>query len=342
MQDTGTGAAARHALAEAESLVTQGRRLDAIDVLMDANRRERDAAIEVRLVTLRNEAYEELDRSPRDAPWPDAPTPSVDPVDALAPIDPGDLTAARVREDIMRYGCAFVPKLVPQDRADMLVESIDRAFAAAEARDEGAHRNETSPWFVPYDQNEAFGARRWVRVGGGVWTVEAPRGMFDFLDTLEAVGLRPVFEEYLGERPAMTLKKSTLRRTPVLPGADWHQDGAFLGDDIRTLNIWLSLSHCGDDAPGLDLVPRRFDEILETGKGGANFDWSVGPETVAEAAGDVEVVRPRFEPGDVLLFDEKFLHRTATDETMTRERYAVENWFFAPSLYPDDQIPFVW
>ena len=48
------------------------------------------------------------------------------------------------------------------------------------------------------------------------------------------------------------------------------------------------------------------------------------------------------EPGDALLFDELFLHRTATDETMTRDRYAIETWFFAPSVYPGDQIPFVW
>ena len=54
------------------------------------------------------------------------------------------------------------------------------------------------------------------------------------------------------------------------------------------------------------------------------------------------VIRPHFAPGDALLFDELFLHRTATDDTMTRERYAIETWFFAPSVYPGDQIPFVW
>ena len=157
-----------------------------------------------------------------------------------------------------------------------------------------------------------------------------------------ATGLRPLVSGYLGERPALTLKKSTLRRTHPLPFADWHQDGAFLGDGIRTINLWLSLSDCGVDAPGLDLLPRRLDRIVETGSGGAIFPWSVGPGTVEEAAEGVAVVRPRFKPGDALLFDEMFLHRTATDETMTRDRYAIESWFFAPSVYPGDQIPFVW
>ena len=147
---------------------------------------------------------------------------------------------------------------------------------------------------------------------------------------------------YLGERPAMTMRKSTLRCVPPLPHADWHQDGAFLGDGIRTINLWLSLSHCGEDAPGLDLVPRRLDRVVETGSGGAYFPWSVGPGTVEEAADGVPVLRPHFKPGDALLFDELFLHRTATNDTMTKNRYAIENWFFAPSVYPGDQIPFVW
>ena len=166
--------------------------------------------------------------------------------------------------------------------------------------------------------------------------------MFDYFEMLEGAGVRGLISDYLGERPAVTLKKSTLRKVPPLPHADWHQDGAFLGEGIRTINVWVTLSRCGDDAPGLDLVPRRLDHIAETGTGGAFFEWSVGPDTAAAEAGDVPIVRPVFEPGDALLFDELFLHRTATNAEMTRDRYALETWFFAPSLYPDDQIPFVW
>jgi hypothetical protein len=36
-----------------------------------------------------------------------------------------------------------------------------------------------------------------------------------------------------------------------------------------------------------------------------------------------------------------FLHRTAIDSLMTRERYAIETWFFAPSTYPDQYVPLV-
>ena len=53
------------------------------------------------------------------------------------------------------------------------------------------------------------------------------------------------------------------------------------------------------------------------------------------------MLRPEFAPGDALLFDHLFLHRTAVDPEMTKERHAIETWFFAPSAYPDGQIPLV-
>ncbi|MGH8978553.1 MAG: phytanoyl-CoA dioxygenase family protein, partial [Acidimicrobiia bacterium] len=122
----------------------------------------------------------------------------------------------------------------------------------------------------------------------------------------------------------------------------WHQDGAFLGRGIRALNIWLSLSHCGTDAPSLDILPRRLDDIVETGTHGSYFDWAVGPELVEELARETPVVRPAFGPGDVLLFDDMLLHRTATDPSMSRARYAIETWCFAPSHYPEGHVPLVW
>ena len=138
------------------------------------------------------------------------------------------------------------------------------------------------------------------------------------------------------------MNKSVLRRvSPKTSGADWHQDGAFLGEGIRSLNVWLTLSRCGDVAPGMDVVPLRLEEIVETGTDGANFDWSVSPAVVEDVAGDTGVVRPLFDAGDALLFDHMFLHRTASDPAMSSERYAIETWFFAPSAYPDDQVPLV-
>ena len=42
-----------------------------------------------------------------------------------------------------------------------------------------------------------------------------------------------------------------------------------------------------------------------------------------------------------MLFDHLCLHRTAIEPTMKKTRYAIESWFFAPSVYPDPvkQVP---
>ncbi len=64
-------ASAADVLAAADKLAGEGRFLEAVDLLTEANRRERADEIELRLVRLRNAAYAELDRSPTEPPWPD-------------------------------------------------------------------------------------------------------------------------------------------------------------------------------------------------------------------------------------------------------------------------------
>jgi len=46
-----------------------------------------------------------------------------------------------------------------------------------------------------------------------------------------------------------------------------------------------------------------------------------------------------FKAGDAIVFDEMNLHRTSTLPGMTKSRFAIEAWFFAPSCYPLDQLP---
>jgi len=143
---------------------------------------------------------------------------------------------------------------------------------------------------------------------------------------------------YLGEPGLISVHKTTLRKaSPSVPGA-WHQDGSFMGP-VRSLNLWLSLSHCGDLAPGLDLVPRRLDHLVARQTDEAMLEIQVSQAKAEEAAGDVPIVRPTFEPGDALFFDEMFLHKTASDPSMPSPRYAIENWFFGSSSFPADYAP---
>ena len=57
-------------------------------------------------------------------------------------------------------------------------------------------------------------------------------------------------------------------------------------------------------------------------------------------AGGAGVVRPRFEAGDMVIFDDLNLHRTAVEPEMTRERHAIELWCSGPRGVPrGDHVP---
>jgi hypothetical protein len=158
------------------------------------------------------------------------------------------------------------------------------------------------------------------------------------LDAFERIGLDRVISGYLGEPAAVSAEKCTLRKADPSVGGAWHQDGNFMGD-VRALNVWLSLSRCGDVAPGLDVVPKRVDHLLEAGTDGAPLSYVISPAKVEAEAGEVGIIRPVFEPGDVLLFDDLFLHQTGSDPSMPNPRYAIESWFFGASGFPADYAP---
>jgi hypothetical protein len=89
-----------------------------------------------------------------------------------------------------------------------------------------------------------------------VWTADSPRMLYELLSLYESIGLHDAAETYLGERPAISLRKCTLRCVPPdLDAAAWHQDGAFLGSQVRSLNVWLALSECGGDTPAPRVRP---------------------------------------------------------------------------------------
>lgn len=328
-------------LAEADRLANEGQGLDAIRRLTEADRARSEPQIEERLVMLRHDVFASLPRRP-----PETLPPEVvreDPNGPLAPTDPRDLDVTTLRRQLARHGCLLVRGLIPPERAEAMARGIDRALDAFDGC-EATGSQAASPWYVPFAPPSAgqFAWRRrgWVRASGGLWTADSPRMLFELMELVEDTGIAALIEAYFGERPALSANKCTLRRVPVDTNTNWHQDGAFLGREVRSLNLWLALSPCGIDASGLDIVPQRFDEILPTGTEGALFDWSVSPAVVEEAAGGADaIVSPEFGPGDALLFDHMFLHRTGIKPGMTRERWAIESWFFAPSSYPDGQIP---
>lgn len=271
------------------------------------------------------------------------PTPAIDQLPnpgSLPQIAAEDVTPALIRAGIMRDGCLWVKGLIDRDSAERFAGEIDRSFAERERVQAGEQA--TPGYYEPFEAKPpyeiAYGAREWIQAGGGVLAVDSPQLAADMLAIFRAAGLQRLVEGYLGEPPMISLQKTTLRKADPSVGGAWHQDGAFMGS-VRALNLWVSLSRCGDESPGLDLVPRRLDHIVTAGTDEAVLDYQVSQAKAEEAAGDVGTMRPIFEPGDALFFDELFLHATGSDPAMPKPRYAIESWFFGGSAFPGEYGP---
>lgn len=264
--------------------------------------------------------------------------PELGPQSRLPEITPADLSAEMLRAAILEHGALLVRGLMDRDKAERMAADIDRSLEMrsrlrGKAPDPDGFYDEMAP-----EEPYRIGERPWIEAGGGILAVDSPRLLFDMTESLQDAGLRDVIDGYLGERSAISAQKCTLRKaTPDVAGA-WHQDGAFMGE-VRAVNVWISLSRCGDVAPSMDVVPRRLDEFVASGTQGTSLDFQVSQAVAEEAAGDVGIVRPIFDPGDALLFDDKFLHQTGSDPSMPNPRYAIESWFFGPSSYPMGYVP---
>jgi len=318
-----------------------------LDALAAQNRQAPDPDVEREMAGLRHRSFAELVGSAAEGastPWPpDVPDRFVG-CETIPEVGPGELDAEVLASAIVHHGCLIVRGLLPP----MAVARARNLVASAYAAQDAAAGGEPDPaaWFEMFRADERYdlapSARLFNRAGGGLWVGDSPRGMAELVEVLEDVGVRDLVTEHLGGRPAMAFRKWILRTVEPTQGpADWHQDGAFLGTGMRTVNLWVALDECGVHAPGMEIVPRRLDGVLPTGTEGANFSWSVAPDVVAGVAADSASVEPSFAAGDAAFFDELLLHRTSYDPAMRRSRLALESWFFSPSDYPDGEIPLV-
>ena len=262
-----------------------------------------------------------------------------------------DLTAARLRAAIADHGALIVRNMFSKAETDTWIEAIDRVLDACssprEVRSKLASTYFNPPGnlvsIMPNKEQELASLRMFNSIGGAAMCVEAPSIAEALLQFFEAHGLKQLISEYLGEPPCLSVKKWVLRRNPPSNVASgWHQDGAFMGTDINTINMWIPLTHCGGEtgAPGMDVVPQRLYKIASAD--GATFDWSVSDAHVRAGGFNSLPVAPVFNAGDAFFFDHLYLHRTQYREDFTRQRYAVESWFFGATTFPKSQIPVAW
>ncbi len=246
-----------------------------------------------------------------------------------------EITPELVRAAFAARGCLYVPNALDADTVDTLRTAVEGAQNAF--RTEQPDPRWCSAPTLPSGKL-ALGlasARSFAHDSGGCLAADSPRAMFLICDIFERCGITAIAENYLGETPVMSASKFMLWKVPPGPEAGWHQDGRFLGEgmDIASLNVWTALTDCGESAPGMDLVLDYPDHYILAAQDSA-FDWAVSDTQVDELRKRVPVITPRFRAGDILMFDQWLLHRTSRRPDMTNTRYAIESWFFAPSVFP--------
>jgi hypothetical protein len=328
--------------AKAQEYVEQRRFTDAIDLLAEAFRKSGATELAIALADLRVSAARSYEPTSPRSPWPpvyEDRFPEV--VGRIPAISAAGLDADVLGGAVSHHGALIVRGLFDSDQVRRGIDAIERAQACRDVA------GDPDGWFRPpaiegdkraLAMNSAL--RQRVREQGGTWLADSPRGSALFLGELASCGVIDLITEHLGERPFISLEKSTMRRSPAEDRiVAWHQDGSFLDAQVRTMNVWVALSKCGGDypSPALEVAPFRIPEVLETE--GLFSPNALSFDLVAEITAETPTVVPEFDPGDAILFDELFLHRTYLNAQMTEDRYALECWFFAPSHPATAYVP---
>ncbi|MEM9255486.1 MAG: phytanoyl-CoA dioxygenase family protein [Pseudomonadota bacterium] len=269
----------------------------------------------------------------------------------LPEISAQDFSCEALRQALSEHGSLIVRSLFPDELCEAMIPAIDRTLDAAEHATRGNPPDANAYYnppgnllnIMPNKAKELANTRNFHRDSGSVMAIESPAIAESLLDLYEAYGLKDILTEYLGEPPCITAKKWVLRRSKLpVAEAGWHQDGAFMGTDINSVNMWLPLNRCGGTtgAPGMDVLPQRLHRLASAE--GAQFDWSVSSNAVSEDYNGNGPLRPEFAAGDAFFFDHFFLHRTQYGLEFDSLRYAVETWFFGETAFPKNQIPLSW
>lgn len=333
-------------LKRSEQLRSSGDTGQALQRLFEANRRAPEASLEQAIVDLllREEFTDPAAGSGEQAVVPVSTHERPFASGEIPEIDASELSASLLQKAIAEAGYLIVRNYFTESHCSGIRQSIDESLnARADAVDAGDVEAKNAWYYAsPHfpGSHVAYAKRNDKKAfsrTGSIRVIDSPRGTFRVLEAYRERGIKQLVEEYFGEEALIATRKWVFRLIEPIPGMDdsigggWHQDGQFMGDGVLALNMWVSLTHCGDGtpAPGMTLLPKRLREIVEFGTRGANLNWVVGGELVEELAADAPVVSPTFAPGDALFFDHYSLHRSGHGPDQTENRYALESWFYA-------------
>lgn len=339
-------------LRRAYKLVEQGRPYDALDMVAEANRRHSSLDVERAFVDilLQTGPASETGEAGNGVASVHPTTSLQTEYGKIPEIPAAELNAEILREAIESSGHLIVRGYFSAEDAASIRDCVDHALNSRVEIHEGK-TSADSPWYYPSPYfpglHEAYSQRnsnkKYHRTGS-FKVVDSPRGTFTVLEIYHKYGVKRLVSEFFGEPPLLATRKWVFRhvapRPPGTPiGGGWHQDGQFMGENARALNMWVALNECGEGtpAPGIELLPKRLDRVVEFGTRGAKLHWVVGGDLVDELSADVGVVSPHFGAGDAVFFDHLSLHRSGLAPGQTQNRYALESWFYARTGHADNE-----
>ena len=337
---TANMAVADHDIA-AEKANESGKTSEALQHLMAANRVSPNAEREMLMRDIRiSKAFEDATPTPIKAARS---TPTLDYEQEMPTCSIDDVTADVVHAAFADKGCLYLPGAIDKGSVATLRTAIEASHRAFMGDDPDPRLHSLASYPTREQAINVAAAREFAKNASACLAVDSPHALYLICDLFERLGISALAEEFLGNTPFMSASKFVLWKAAPGESTEWHQDGRFLGDvvDIQSVNVWTALSDCGETAPGMDLVLKRLDEYILNSCDSV-FDWTVADSQVDENfRGQVPVVTPKFNAGDMLIFDHWLLHRTHRDLAMTDCRYAIESWFFAESAFPKGRTPLV-
>jgi hypothetical protein len=255
--------------------------------------------------------------------------------DVGLPVVQGVPSAPVVRAAIAAHGSLVVRGLVSEEAAACLRDVVERSLEARQRLKAKLAPAEPG-WYVQFPRLKRPPTRDFTE---GVLAVDSPRGLEHLVQEFRKAGIDRLAGGVLGAVPALSAEKTVFREVYPREVArlrqhvdyGWHQDGAFLGEHIGSLDVWIALTGCGRYAPAVEVVAHRFDALIPPG---GRYDWDLSRQRIERALPGARTVFPQFEPGDGLIFDQLCAHRSSYLEGMTERRLAIECWFFAPASMP--------
>lgn len=231
-------------------------------------------------------------------------------------------TAWAVGRAFRQWGAVVLRQVVDRSRVTELASDVLAAFVELDrrrARLSSADRRTLDRMEMPV----ADGDRSFRIQHANYAVLDAPR-LVDALEGLAGPFLWHVPPQIRRQRPDVP--------QAYLP---FHQDDAYTRHYRQFIVCWTPLTACGADAPGLEIALGRVEEALEHQARGL-WEAAIPAERLDAVLRHVPRYAPVLEPGDVVLFDSRTLHRTYVPHGVRRPRLSIDFRAAPCAAIPDE------